>query len=102
MGVKLIVYDKNNKIDSETNLDINSKKNILDQALDNNSGILFGCFGGSCGTCKCKILEGKDLINKSGTRAPVYGDLAEDDFLPCIATLNDEVKKGKIIIKKYL
>lgn len=100
MTVEMKVLEKDGSDSGSCNL--TSEKSMLDIALDNNINILFGCFGGSCGTCKCSIEEGEELIDKEATRSAIYGDLKEKEFLPCIAKLKEGIDSGKIVIKKTL
>ncbi len=99
--VKLKLY--NRKGDLEGEYQITSKKNILDEVLDNGGEILYGCFGGSCATCISTILSGKEFIDMEGIRAFVYRGLNEDEFLPCIAKIKEDAPVDAVVeIRKRL
>lgn len=96
----LKVYDKKNNFLNEISVD--SQKSILDQMLDKGLPILFGCFGGSCGTCLCEIISGKEHLNTSAIRPLIYKGLKENQFLPCIAKINTDAKEEDIIELKIV
>ena len=91
--VKVTILNKDGSLDQE--VEMNTSKNMLDQALDGKADILFGCFGGSCATCICSIERGEELIDKEGIRSFIYKGLKEKEFLPCIAKIKE--KDVKII-----
>jgi len=98
--VKLEILNKDGS--SEKIVEVDSSKNLLDQMIDNGSLVIFGCFGG-CGSCKCQIENGAELINKEAIRPAVLKGMKDDDFMPCIAKLKNNVGEGSIIrVRKYL
>jgi len=99
--VKLEILNKDGSLDKLVEID--GSKNILDQMIDNGSSVIFGCFGGSCGSCKCKIESGEELIDKEAVRPAVLKGMKEKDFMPCIAKLKANINCSSTIrIKKYL
>ncbi len=66
--------------------------------LDGKCSILFACKVGSCGSCKCKVVSGKENleppndIEQAGLSA-----FATDpsERLPCVA----KIKKGKVTLE---
>ena len=102
MSVKITIIDKNNKFEK----DIYIKKldrSILDNMLDEDINIFYGCMGGSCGACICQIEEGEEFIEKEGIRPKIYKNLKEKQFLPCVAKLKKNMPEdAKIIVKKLL
>ena len=98
---KLKIYNKDNSLLNQ--IQINSKDDILKQILNNDLQIYYGCLGGSCGACACTITKGKEHIEKEATKKAVYKGLKENEFLPCIAKIKENVNKNEIIeIKKKL
>ena len=52
--------------DDEYSFHLNSKKkNILDQAIDENLPVPFACKGGVCCTCKAQVMEGEVFMEKN-------------------------------------
>jgi len=96
--MKLSIYNKDNSLEKE--IECNSEKTLLDQMLVNNSSIHTGCFGGSCGACKCEIIEGEKFIDREAIKLAVYKDLKNNQVLPCIAKLKENVKDGEVKLKK--
>lgn len=96
--VKLTVLNKDNSLQKK--IDITDKKNLLDEMLDNDVEIFFGCFGGSCASCKCSIVEGSENIDLEAVRPLVFKGLKENEFLPCIAKIKDSNKE--VVIKREL
>ncbi len=97
--VKLKILNKDGS--EEKTIDISSKQSVLDEMLDNDSKIIFGCFGGSCGSCKCRIISGEKGIEKEGLKKIILKDLNTDEFLPCVAKVKDNYEE-EIIIQKFL
>lgn len=95
--IKLKVMNKDNS--EQKTIDINDSKNMLDLMLDNDVQIYYGCFGGSCGSCKCSIVDGEEYIDKEAIRPAVLKGLKENEFLPCIAKIKKDSDK-EIIIKR--
>ncbi|VVC04900.1 2Fe-2S iron-sulfur cluster binding domain protein [Candidatus Bilamarchaeum dharawalense] len=66
--------------------------------LDGKTSILFACKSGSCGSCKCKVLEGKENleppndVEQSGLAT--FGTDPEDRLL-CVA----KIKKGSVKVE---
>lgn len=99
--VQLKIYNKDNSFLSQ--IDLNTRDDILKQLLDNNIQIFYGCMGGSCGACISTIEKGEEHINKEGRKSAVYKGLKEREFLPCIATIKENLNENEIIeIKKRL
>jgi len=66
--------------------------------LDGKTSILFACKSGSCGSCKCKVTEGKE--NLEAPNDVEQAGLATfgtdpDDRLMCVC----KIKKGKVTIE---
>ena len=90
--VKLKIYNKDNSFLNEIKL--NSKEEILNQLINNNIEIFYGCMGGSCGACASTILKGEEHIDKEARKPAVFKGLKDKEFLPCIARVkedNDEI-----------
>lgn len=100
MTVKLKVNNKDGSFDKE--IEVPNKKSLLDEMLDKNVEVYFGCMGGSCSACKCKILKGMEHIDKEAMGPQVYKDVAEDEVLSCIAKVKDEAQDVEIEIQKVL
>jgi len=71
------------------------KSNLLRISIREQGGIPFKCGGGICGTCKCRIVEGKDNTDKIKPKERRH--LTEDDFeqgfrMACQTFLNGDVK----------
>ena len=96
---KIKIYNKDSSLETQTT--ITSNKNMLDEMLDQGSQIIFGCFGGSCGSCKCEILKGEELIEKEAIRPIVLKGLNDNEFLPCISKIK-ESENEEIEIRKCL
>ncbi len=94
------VYNKDLTLAGEISSD--EKQSILDTAIDNDISILFGCCGGSCGTCKCEIIKGKEYIDKEAIRKTVYSDVKENEFLACIAKVKPNTNEKIIEIRKCI
>jgi ferredoxin len=96
----LHVYDKTGKFEKEIILE--GKKSFLDEMLDHNIQVFYGCMGGSCSACKCKILSGNEFVDKEAMGPQVYSDVKEDEILSCIAKVKEN-SFGKVIeIQKLL
>jgi len=66
--------------------------------LDGKCSILFACRSGSCGSCKCRVVEGKE--NLEAPNDVEQAGLATfgtdpNDRLPCVA----KIKKGKVTLE---
>lgn len=66
--------------------------------LDGKTSILFACKSGSCGSCKCKVLEGKENLEAPNdleqAGLATFGT-DPDERLLCVA----KIKKGKITVE---
>jgi ferredoxin len=66
--------------------------------LDGKTSILFACKSGSCGSCKCKVIEGKENleapndVEKAGLET--FGTDQDDRLLCCC-----KIKKGKVTVE---
>lgn len=100
MANKAKIYDKNGKFEEEITL--SEKKSLLDDMLDNGVQVFFGCMGGSCSACKCRIVKGADLIDKEALGEQRYGDVKENEFLSCITRVKEGVDNKEIEIEKVL
>lgn len=66
--------------------------------LDGKCSILFACKAGSCGSCKCKVTEGRENLEppndaeKAGLETFGAGP---DERLPCVA----KIKKGRVSLE---
>lgn len=66
--------------------------------LDGKCSILFACKAGSCGSCKCKVVSGKenleppDDVEKAGLE---IFSTDPSERLPCVA----KIKKGKVTLE---
>lgn len=102
MTLKITILTKTNKLEK----DIFIKKpdrSILDNMLDEDIQIFYGCMGGSCGACKCELVEGEEYIEKEGIRPKIYKGITGKEFLPCVAKLKNNIpENAKITIKKIL
>lgn len=100
MPVKLVVRNKDGSFDKE--FVVPNKKSLLDEMLDNGVDVYFGCMGGSCSACKCKIIKGMDKIDREYMGPQVYKDVKDDEVLSCIAKVKDEIDDTEIEIQKAL
>ncbi len=57
---------------------------ILDAALENRADLPFACKGGMCCTCRCKLVEGEVIMDK--TYALDDDEIAAGFVLSCQAT----------------
>lgn len=102
---KVLVYDKNENLLKSLNLTeedlINKrfkrKKSILDILLDNNIQIFFGCMGGSCSACVCKVKSGEEFIDREGVGAQIFQGIAKEELLTCIATIRQNLSDSDTI-----
>ncbi len=102
MSIKITIIDKNNKLEKDINIK-KQDRSILDNMLDEDIQIFYGCMGGSCGACKCQIEEGEEFIEKEGIRPKIYKGISGKEFLPCVAKLKKNIPQdAKITIKKLL
>lgn len=66
--------------------------------LDGKCSILFACKSGSCGSCKCKVLEGKENLEAPNdveqAGLATFGSDPNERLL-CVA----KIKKGKITVE---
>jgi len=66
--------------------------------LDGKCSILFACKAGSCGSCKCKVVSGKENLEPPNdieqAGLSTFGTDPEDR-LPCVA----KIKKGKVVLE---
>ena len=110
MTLKITFLDKNNNLiktihpKPEELINKRSKKakSLLDIGLDNGVDIKFGCMGGSCSACKCKIIKGENQIDKEGLNKQIYKDVKDDEFLSCIGTVKENKEDQEIKIKLLL
>lgn len=99
--VKVTINDKKNSLDKDILID--NSKSILDNMIDNNVQVFYGCMGGSCGACKCEITYGIEFIEKEAIRPKVYRGVKENEVLTCIAKLKKDIpNNAQITIKKLL
>lgn len=102
MSIKITILKKNNSLEKDIYIK-KPNRSILDNMLDENIEIFYGCMGGSCGACKCEIIEGEEFIEKEGIRSKIYKAIQGKEFLPCVAKLKNNVEENsKITIKKLL
>lgn len=71
------------------------KSNLLRISIRERGGIPFKCGGGICGTCKCRIVEGKD--NTDRIKPKERRHLSDEEFeqgyrMACQTFLNGDVK----------
>lgn len=96
---ELVVYDKEDNLlktielteDVLMNKRFRRKNSMLDILIENDIQIFFGCMGGSCSACKCKIISGREHIDNEGISRQVYKDVKDDEVLSCITTINDNI-----------
>ncbi len=98
MGIKITVYNKDGSFNKE--FQGTSDIALLDQLIEENTDIYYGCMGGSCSACKCKILKGMEHIDKEGFGKQVYQGVKENEVLSCITKIKD--KDCEIEIEKVL
>ncbi len=55
MTNKLKIHNKKGEFEQE--IILSGKRSLLDDMLDNGAQVFFGCMGGSCSACKCKITK---------------------------------------------
>jgi len=102
MTLKISILDKNNKFEKDIYIK-KPNRSILDNMLDEDIQIFYGCMGGSCGACKCEIIEGEEFIDKEGIRPKIYKGTTGKEFLPCVAKIKPNIdENAKITIKKIL
>ncbi len=79
------------------------EKNVIfsDMALKYGSEIPVSCGSGACGLCKCKVIEGLDLINPE-MLSPSLMEMDEGYILACIAGIKDGVEEWTIILQKMM
>ena len=97
---KLKVYDKKGNFEQE--IELGGKRSLLDDMLDNGINVFFGCMGGSCSACKCKVTKGIEHIDKEALGPQVYTDVADDEVLSCIARAKEGVDEEEIELEKCL
>jgi ferredoxin-NAD(P)+ reductase (naphthalene dioxygenase ferredoxin-specific) len=61
--------------------------NLLAVLRDNNIPISYSCTAGRCGTCRCKVIEGRVL--ESGQEAKITNPNEGRFVLACMSTLNE-------------
>ena len=101
---KLILVDKNNNLISAIEIKqahdkvtLKRQQSILDILLDNQIPAKYGCTGGVCGACICKIIEGEEFIVKEGLHKTAHNKLGGKRFLSCIATIKENTPEDAII-----
>ena len=78
----IIIKYNNNIIQYENNKHILSILSIIRKKFKHHH---YQCCNGICGTCKCKIIQGKHLIYY--IKNPL-GFIKENEILPCISFMN--------------
>jgi len=68
-------------------LNVQSGDNILEVLQANEIPISYSCRAGRCGTCRCKILEGKVL--ESGREAKITNPAEGNHVLACMSVLTE-------------
>lgn len=59
-------------------------QSVLDAMIRAGSGPFhYGCYGGGCGVCKIRVLEGTYHVIKTMSQAHITPDLEEDTVLAC-------------------
>lgn len=64
---------------------------ILSAALRDNVGLPYGCKDGACGSCKCKLLEGRVIHGAHQPKALSAQEEAQGYVLTCCATPQTDV-----------
>jgi CDP-4-dehydro-6-deoxyglucose reductase, E3 len=64
---------------------------ILSAALRDNVGLPYGCKDGACGSCKCKLLEGRVIHGAHQPKALSEQEEAQGYVLTCCATPQTDV-----------
>lgn len=97
---QLKIYNKDQSYLAQIKL--NKEQTILKQLIENNIQIFYGCMGGSCGACACRIISGEENIDKEAKKKAVFKGVKKGEFLPCIAKIKNNLEQDKIIeiIKK--
>lgn len=68
-------------------LPTNAGDNLLAVLRENNIPISYSCSAGRCGTCRCKVLEGR--VVESGQEAKITNPNEGRYVLACMSTLNE-------------
>ncbi len=99
MPITVKVLDVSGNVEAE----FEGEKNVVltDTALKYGSDIPVSCGSGACGLCKCKVIEGLDLINPE-MLSPSLMEMDEGYILACIAGIKDDVEDGHITIQRTL
>lgn len=97
---KLKIHSKTGTFEKE--IELSGKRSFLDDMLDNGVQVFFGCMGGSCSACKCRITKGLDKIDKEAVGPQRYLDVKENEILSCITKVKENVDGETIEIEKVL
>lgn len=100
MSNKLKIHDKHGNFEKEISL--TGKRSLLDEMLNEGIQIFFGCMGGSCSACKCRVIKGLENIDKEAVGEQRFTGVKEDEILTCIAKVKKNVKNETIEIEKCL
>lgn len=100
MTNKLKIHNKKGEFEQE--IILSGKRSLLDDMLDNGAQVFFGCMGGSCSACKCKITKGIEYIDKEAMGDQRYDDVGDDEVLSCIARVRQDVDGKDIELNKCL
>ena len=100
MSNKLKIHSKTGEFERE--IELGGKRSLLDDMLDNGVQVFFGCMGGSCSACKCRITKGMEKIDKEAMGPQRYKDVKENEILSCIAKVKDDVDGETIELEKVL
>ncbi len=72
---------------TEQVLQVTPGANLLDVLLKNSVPISYSCMSGRCGTCRCKVINGKLL--ESGREAKITNPAEGDYVLACTSVLTE-------------
>lgn len=80
-------------------------KAFTTMAAAHNVDIPVACGSGACGVCMCKIIQGKDFIEKNKTGEHLI-PVGEDELLTCVSgikteTLNDN-EPHEIVLQRMV
>ncbi|WP_040506972.1 ferredoxin--NADP reductase [Gillisia limnaea] len=77
--------------DEESSFSMDSKKTVLEVALDNDLDVPYSCQGGICSSCIARITEGTAVMRKN--QILTDGEIAEGLILTCQAQPTSQVLK---------
>jgi CDP-4-dehydro-6-deoxyglucose reductase len=70
---------------SQRTFKVEGDETVLAAAIRNSIGMPYGCQDGACGSCKCKLLEGRVVHGAHQAKALSEAEAAQGLMLPCCA-----------------